>query len=417
MGSPVYITAVGTYLPEQVLSNEQIVAGMPWLDTNADWIREHTGIRARHVAASGEHATDLGLRAACDALQHAQVRSEDTGMVMLATNTAQFVYPAGAALIQHELAAKGHAMPQATALDLQQGCASFVAGIILAAAMIQSGTLRQVLVVGADVSTRMLDWTDRNAVLLGDGASACIVADRLPDAPRATPALQILSSFMRTAPDLEAISQRSSLDDRNHPLEHMAFAAGLDERVTRQALYSRLGTEGPRPSDRFFHMDGRRVYRFVRRTVTEPGFLEVLRRAGLIDQAELAQLTAGDPSGADGREQLRAAIGRRIDRFVPHGANMALDQELADQMRIPYERMALTLPEHGNTSTASVGIALDRVLRGSLRYQTVVKRDGDGKITVPARDVVVEQMRVGHVALLLSFGAGASWNFIVARAV
>jgi len=422
MGSPVYITGVAAALPERKLTNEQLVAGMPWLDVSADWVREHTGIAQRHVAAPGEQATDLGGRAAVAALERARCHADAIDLVLLATNTPQFVFPAGAAMIQERLIADsaGRArMARAAALDLQQGCASFVAGIILGAGMIQSGSCRRVLVVGADVATRMLDWTDRNSILLGDGAAACVLADELPE-HRAMPALEILASFMRTIPDQDSIFQRSHLDPRNDPFAHMQFAAAIGGRVTRQRLYARMAAPEPAWADTFFHMDGRKVYRFVRRVVTESGYLEVLRRAGLVSAAEVTQLEAD--AGADtfktaASAALLSTIGSRIDRFVPHGANLVLDQELADQMHIPNERMAVTLQEHGNTSTASVGIALACTLQGNIRYATIAHRSADGKLVKQPRDVVVEPLRAGHVALLLSFGAGTSWNYVVARAV
>ena len=96
---------------------------------------------------------------------------------------------------------------------------------------------------------------------------------------------------------------------------------------------------------------------------------------------------------------------------------MFLNQELADQMRIPYENMAITLPEYGNTSAASVGLTLHSLLRGPVEYGTVAKRGPNGSVTIPERAVRVDPLRPGHVALLLSFGAGASWNYVVTRAL
>ncbi|MBX3463170.1 MAG: hypothetical protein KF830_08360 [Planctomycetes bacterium] len=301
MAGPAFLTAVAAELPRRRLSNEEIVAGMPWLDTSAEWIAEHTGILARHVVDPEEHATDLGLRAARRSLERSGLAAADTDLILLATNTAPFVYPAGAALIQGGLARHGLAMPRAAALDLQQGCASFVAGIVLGAAMVQSGQCRQVLVVGADIATRMLDWTDRSSVLLGDGATACFVTDRPPAGPTASPSLQILGSFLRTVPDAESIYQRSGLDPRNDPFAHMAFAAQLPAPPTRERLLGRLGAGAP-DLDHYFHMDGRKVYRFVRRTVPGTGFYEVLQRAGLVDDGEFLRRTdpacaAADPAG------------------------------------------------------------------------------------------------------------------------
>ncbi len=422
---PVYITGVGASLPERTLTNEQIAAGMPWLDLSADWVREHTGIRRRHVAAPDQHAIDLGYAAARQALARSACDADDIDLIIMATNTAEFVYPAGAAMIQERLAAecaKFSRMARAAALDLQQGCASFVAGIAIAASMIQSGACARTLVIGADVATRMVDWTDRSAVLLGDGGTACVLGRDPPSVSAAHPGLEVLASFMRTIPDRESIYQRGVLDPRNDPFQHMEFAKRLNGPVTRRSLYARFNPPGGTDEvSRFFQMDGRKVYRFVRRTVAASGYLEVMCRAGLVTDAERERieqhLRADAPALAELSEEFLARLAGRIDRFIPHGANMVLDQELADQMQIPYERMALTLAEHGNTSAASVGITLERLLRNSVAFSTIAKRDAQGVISKPARDVVVRPLARGHTALLLSFGAGTSWNYVVARVV
>lgn len=413
MGVPVFITGLGIGVPKRVLSNEQIEGDMPWLETSADWIREHTGIRRRHVAAPGENATDLGYVAAVEALQLAACPPEAIDLVVFATNTAHFVYPAGAALIQERFRSEAGngaacAMSRASALDVQQGCASFVGALAIGSAMIRSGDCSRVLVVGADVATRMVDWTDRSAVLLGDGAAACVLSRELPEPRSALPALEVLSSFMRTMPDPDSISQRGVLDWRNDPFQHIEYAATIPGRVTRESLYARLAEAGSEAERyRFFRMDGPKVYRFVRRAVAATGYVEVLQRAGLLPEL---------PNAGSAGDQLEQAA-QVVDRFVPHGANMFLNQELADQMRVPYEKMAITLPEYGNTSAASVGLTLYGLLRGPVKYGTVAKRGPNGNVTVPERPVTVDPLRPGHVALLLSFGAGASWNYVVTRAL
>lgn len=423
MQDPVFMTGVGMALPERILTNEQLSAGMPWLDLSAAWMAEHTGIRQRHVAGPQEHATDLGCRAAAAALQAARCDADRIDLILLATNTARLVYPAGAALIQQQLATTGagqRSLRHAAALDLQQGCASFVAGIILAASMLQSRTAERALVIGADVATRMVDWTDRNAFLLGDGAAACVLDRAVSQAPGRPLALQILGSFMRTVPDRESIHQHGVLDAGNDPFVHIERARRLDRAIERADLYP-AGDRGCLDRSHLFNMSGREVYRFVRRNVATSGYVETLSRSGLVaaeDRDRVARYLQSEPDGLDALgEDLLARLGARIDRFVPHGANMVLDQELADQMRIPYERMALALQDTGNTSAASVGIALSRLLRDRIRYATVAKRDAGGATTRPSREVVVEPLRAGHTALLLSFGAGASWNYVCTRAV
>ena len=425
MRVPVFITGVGAALPDRVLTNEQLTANMPWLDVSADWIAEHTGILQRHVAQPGEHATDLGFRAASAALAQAQCSPDEVDLVLLATNSAQFVYPAGAALIQERLCAELSGlfrMGRAAALDLQQGCAGLVAAIILAAGMVQSGSCQRALVVGADVATRMVDWTDRNAVLLGDGASACVISSEVPAATGRQPALEILASFMRTIPDRESIFQLGVLDERNDPFQHMDHARRLGGSVSKEQINARLMTTDPAAlASHLFHMDGSKVYRFVRRVVAASGYLELLCRAGIAKDDEQQRIaehcrTRATCLGGLGDEFLDR-LGGRIDRLVTHGANMVLNQELADQMHIPYERMALALQDTGNTSAASVGIALARLLGGQVKYSTITKRESSGAITRPRRDIVVEPLRAGHTALLLSFGAGTSWNYVATRAV
>ena len=413
LGVPVFITGLGIGVPERVLSNEQIEGDMPWLETSADWIREHTGIRQRHVAAPGQNATDLGYVAAVEALEHAGCPPQDIDLVVFATNTAHFVYPAGAALIQERFRANAGngepcAMSRASALDVQQGCASFVGAIAIGTAMIRGGDCQRVLVIGADVASRMVDWTDRSAVLLGDGAAACVLSREVPKPRGGLPALEVLATFMRTVPDPDSISQRGVLDSRNDPFQHIEYAATIPGRVTRESLYARLAKpDSDAERHRHFRMDGPKVYRFVRRTVATIGYVEVLQRAGLLPDCPTL--------GSSGDLVERAA--QVVDRFVPHGANMFLNQELADQMRIPYENMAITLPEYGNTSAASVGLTLHSLLRGPVEYGTVAKRGPNGSVTIPERAVRVDPLRPGHVALLLSFGAGASWNYVVTRAL
>lgn len=403
------MTGLGICVPDRVLSNEQIEKGMPWLDTSADWIREHTGIRQRHVAEPDQHVSDLGYGAAREALEQARCEPGEIDLVLLATNTAHFVYPAGAALIQGRFREPGSgSMSHAGALDLQQGCASFVGAIALASGLLRGGEFRRILVVGADIGTRMVDWSERNAVLLGDGATACVLSRDPPEPGGALPALEVLASFLRTSPDPESIQQRGVLDVRNDPFQHIAHAQTLRGPVDRERLYARLAEHGSEAERyRHFHMDGSKVYRFVRRTVAASGFLEVMERAGLLPEASAGEST----------EARRERAAGRVDRFVSHGANMFLNQELADQLGIPYERMALTLPEFANTSAASVGLTLHRLMRGPVSYGTIAKRDPTGAVTVPERTISVPPLASGHVALLLSFGAGTSWNYVVTRAL
>ncbi len=419
---PVYMLGLGIYLPEASLTNEQIEEGMPWLKTNAQWISEHTGIRSRRVATPDEDATDLGFNAAKEALELAAVAPEDIDLIILATNTSKYVYPAGAVRIQERFGYDDHGqlrMRKAGALDVQQGCASYIGSIGMAFGMIRGGLFRNILVVGADVATRMVDWTDRDSILLGDAAAACVVSCDPPEAGHEVPGFQILSHFMRTdSSKADVIRQRGVLNSANNPLEHISREHPED---VHSDLYTRDYFGSPENGDhRFFEMDGRQVYRFVTGAVPRAGYLETLRRAGLIEDAPEELELDGIESLVDVKErrkrrEIARYLASKVDMFVPHSANLSLNQELANEMGIPVEQMYVTLHKYGNTSAASIGISLYEAQRQESQYWTLTKRDGRGQIKVPAREVVVPPLQAGQVALLLSFGAGNSWNYLLTR--
>ena len=216
MQQRVWIRGLGVYLPEASLTNEAIEAGMPWLRTSAQWISEHTGIYKRHVARPDQHAADLGYLAAVEALELSQSEPESIDLIMLATNTSQYVYPAGAGRIQNAFGtgAGGQLrMGRAGALDLQQGCSSFIGAIGLASGLIRGQLFRNVLVVGADVATRMVDWTNRDSILLGDAAAACVVSAGEPPQGLDPAPIEVLGHFMRTDPTAaDAVFQRGVLN-------------------------------------------------------------------------------------------------------------------------------------------------------------------------------------------------------------
>ena len=421
------MTGLGICVPEFSLSNEEIEKGMPWLDTSSRWIEEHTGIRRRHIADSNQHATDLGFRAAQEALRLSGLQPEDIDLVLLATNTSKYIYPAGAARIQQAFGEDEHGrlrMFKAGALDIQQGCASFLGGMSIANGLIRSGMHKNILLVGADVASRMVDWTDRDAILLGDGATAAILTGTEPTNELEMPTLEILGHFMRTDPRIaDAISQCGPLNTANHPSDHMNRELDLSEGspTPRQQLYgSDFFGSMDDERHRFFRMDGRQVYRFVKRTLPRQGYLEVLRDAGLLCEAPselgLDQIESlEDVTDRDQRNEIVAFLSSKIDLFVPHGANLSLNEELAEQMRIPNERMYITLNKYGNTSAASVGLSLYEALRHESRYTTITKRNARDEVRTGGREVVVPTLDAGQTALLLSFGTGASWNYVAIR--
>ncbi|MEZ5989224.1 MAG: ketoacyl-ACP synthase III [Planctomycetota bacterium] len=425
MGPRVRIIGLGIHVPEPVLTNEELERGMPWLHTSAAWIREHTGILERHVAPREHHAADLGYLAAEEALRLAAVAPEEVDLLLLATNTSQFVYPAGAARIQARFGTDDRGdlrMRKAGALDLQQGCSSFVGAIGLARGLIAAGQFRTVLCVGADVATRMVDWSDRDAILLGDAAAACVLTGDEGRGGFEYPAFEVLGQFMRTDPVMaDAIRQPGVLNVANDPFSFIGRDFTGEGAELRRQLYG-SGFQPDLANGRapFFQMDGRKVYRFVKRIVPRQGYLEVLRSSGLLGDAPAALgldavESLEDVGDRERRQEIAAWLATKVDLFVPHSANLSLNQELAEEMGIPYERMYVTLHKYANTSAASVGLSLYEALRQPSRYDTLTKRDGKGEVKVESRAIVTPALERGQVALLLSFGAGNSWNYVVTR--
>ncbi|MBW3636974.1 MAG: beta-ketoacyl-ACP synthase 3, partial [Armatimonadetes bacterium] len=169
---PAGITGLGHFAPTRILTNfdlEKIV------ETNDEWIRSRTGIAQRHIISPGETTTDLAYQAALGALEDAQIGAESLDLIIVATCTPDFYFPATAALVQDRLGAR------CAAFDLEAACSGFVYGLVVAAQFIASGAMKNVLVIGAEVMSRAVDWSDRNtAVLFGDGAGAAVVS-AVPD--------------------------------------------------------------------------------------------------------------------------------------------------------------------------------------------------------------------------------------------
>ena len=244
-------------------------------------------------------------------------------------------------------------MRNATALDLQQGCASFLGGIVLAHGMIRGDIFRNVLVVGADVSTRMLDWTNRDSILLGDAGTAAVLSGDDPPGDLDAPVLEILGHFMRTDPTMaDAISQKGPLNIANNAVDHLGKELRIEEGgpAPRAQLYGAdfFGSTSDE-EHRFFQMDGRKVYRFVKRILPRQGYLEVQRSAGLLRNAPAGLglddiQSLEDVEDRSQRMEIFKFLASNIDLFVPHGANLALNQELAEEMGIPFEKMYITLP-------------------------------------------------------------------------
>lgn len=296
------------------------------LDTTDEWIRTRTGIERRHFAAEDEYTSDLALAAARDALDHAGMTADDIDAIVLATSTPDLTFPAVATMVQ-----AGLGMTRGFAYDVQAVCAGFVFALANADGLIRTGQADRVLVIGAETFSRIMDWTDRGTcVLFGDGAGAVI---------------------------LEAAEGTGDSSDRGI----LACDLNSDGKL-RDLLYvdggvSRTGTAGA------LRMQGNLVFRHAVEKLAATAN-RVLDKAGL---------AASD-----------------VDWLVPHQANLRIITGTAQKMGLPVERVVLTVADHGNTSAASIPLAL-----------AVADREG--------------RFKQGDVVLTEAIGGGMSWGSVVLR--
>ena len=296
------------------------------VDTSDAWIRQRTGIAERHIAADGELTSDLAAAAARVALERAGVRASDIDLIVLATSTPDNTFPAAAVTVQEKLGNTTGA-----AFDVQAVCSGFVYALATTDAMIRAGHARTALVIGAETFSRILDWTDRGTcVLFGDGAGAVVLA---------------------------ADEQPGGRDDRGLLTSHLRSDGRHKKQLYVDGGPSSTGTVG------HLRMEGREVFKFA---ITSIG--------DVIDQA--FQATGFTPAD--------------IDWFVPHQANIRIIDGSAKKFGIPDEKVIKTVAQHGNTSAASIPLAL-------------AVASGDGRI------------KRGDLLLLESVGGGFAWGSAILR--
>jgi 3-oxoacyl-[acyl-carrier-protein] synthase-3 len=287
------IAGTGAYLPAEVLTNDDLARR--GVDTSDEWVRTRTGIRQRHIAADGEMASDLALAASREALAAAGLAAKDVDLIIVATTTPDMIFPSTACILQHKLGVHG-----GPALDVQAVCSGFVYALAIADAMIRTGGVRNALVVGSEVYSRILDWSDRKTcVLFGDGAGAAVLV-----------------------PSREA----GILATRLH-------ADGSQRGMLCVPGQVRNGAVDGAP---FVHMDGQAVFKFAVRVLAEA--------------ADETLAAVSMPRSA-------------IDWLIPHQANLRIMDATAKRLEIPPERVVVTVDRHANTSAASVPLALDEAVR------------------------------------------------------
>ncbi len=292
------ITGIGSYVPERVLTNaglERMVA------TSDEWIVERTGIRERRIAAQGQACSDLGARAADRALKDAGITATDVDLILVATCTGDSPLPSTACLIQHRLGAS-----RAAACDLSAACCGFIYALAVGDAYVKTGA-RHVLVVGAEVMSAIMDWTDRGTcVLFGDGAGAVVLAPSPGEAG-------ILSSHLHSDGNLWDLICVPGGGSRNPPSEKMV-------------------TEGLQ----YLKMKGSETFKVAVKT------LEDAAREALAAN----HLTVQD-----------------VDVYVPHQANIRIIKAVAQRLGLPMDKVVVNIDRYGNTSAASIPLALDEAVK------------------------------------------------------
>lgn len=323
---PVGVSGVGFHVPPRVLTNFDLER---MVDTSDEWIRIRTGIAQRHIAEPEVAASDLALEAARAALERAHLDPRELDLIVVATITPDMAFPATACLVQHRLGAE-----RAGAFDLQAGCTGFVYALSLASQAIATGACDNVLIIGAEVLSRIVDWNDRaTCVIFGDGAGAAL---------------------------LQPTAQGRGV---------LAFALRADGSGSEALKLPAGGSRMPTTAEtvarglHYTYMDGQEIFRFAVRAVEEVT-LECLRRAGLT----LAQ----------------------VDLIIPHQANSRIIEACAKRLDFPEDHWVCNVDRYGNTSAASIPIAL-------------------------AESVESGRLREGMVVVLVGFGAGLTHGAVVIR--
>jgi len=309
------IAGTGSYLPERVVTNEELAKA---IDTSDEWITARTGIRQRHIAGEGELTSDLALQAIQRTLEGSGVTAEDIDLLILATTTPDNTFPATATKVQTRLG-----MANGAAFDIQAVCSGFVYALSVADNFVKAGQAETVAVIGAETFTRILDWNDRGTcVLFGDGAGAVIL--------RATEQDDAASS---TAEQDDAAS---STAEQGHNRGRGILSTHLhSDGATNDLLYV---DGGPSSTQTVGHvrMVGREVFRHA-----------VTKLADIVDEALEANGLAPDD----------------IDWLVPHQANKRILDGTARKLGLSDEKMVVTVDRHANTSAASIPLALDEAVR------------------------------------------------------
>jgi 3-oxoacyl-[acyl-carrier-protein] synthase-3 len=305
---PVTITGLGAHVPERVVTNDEL---SQMVETSDEWIIERTGIRERRIAADDEALSDLSLPAVRQALEQAGSDGTDIDLLIVATVTPDMMFPSTSAILADRLGAA-----DAAAYDLSAGCTGFMYAVAQAYGMLAAGLSKRALVVGGDVLSRILDWTDRSTVVLfGDGAGAVV---------------------------LEASDEPG----------FMAFELGADGAGGEHLWLPGSGSRKFEDPEQFVKMNGREVFKFATRVLVSSAEAVLEREGATIDD---------------------------VDVYVPHQANVRIIDHATKKLGIPSERVVINVDRYGNTSSGSIPLALaEAQADGRLRPGSLVLMTGMG---------------------------------------
>ena len=321
------ILGTGRCVPENVVTNVDLEARV---DTSDQWIRERTGIRERRIAPPGVRTSDLCDVAARQALEAAGVEASQLGLIVVGTATPDMPFPSTACFLQERLGIRGQ-----MAFDLSAACTGFLYGLTVADRFVASGAVEYALVVGAELLSRIVDWDDRaTSVLFGDGAGAVVVG----------PA---------TGPGRGLLAARMGADGSHWPILNMP-GGGTANPTSPETLAAGLHA---------IRMQGNEVFKIAVRTLQEAA-------EGVLGEAGLR--------------------GEDVDVFVPHQANRRIIDAVAKRLKVPDEKVYVNVDRYGNTSAASIPIAVDELARSG-------------------------RLRPGQVVLLDAFGGGVTYGAILLR--
>jgi 3-oxoacyl-[acyl-carrier-protein] synthase-3 len=314
------VLGVAYSVPQNILTNKDLEK---MVDTSDEWITERTGIKERRIAGSGEATSDMSIDAGVKALHRAGLKAQDIDLVIVCTLSPDTLFPSTACIVQDKIGAVN-----AGAFDLSAGCSGFVYGISVACQMVGAGAYKKILVIGAETLSRFLNWKDRNTcVIFADGAGAAVVGE-VPDG------YGYINSVLGS-------------DGSGGKFITMP-AGGTRMPATAETVANNLHS---------IHMDGSEVFKFASRIVPKVA-LDVLKDTGV---------AVGD-----------------IDIVIPHQANVRIIKSAAKRLGLPVEKFYVNIERYGNTSAASVGIALAEAWENG-------------------------RLRKGDDVLLIGFGSGLTW--------